>query len=1019
MPENENNAAVDNSGKRKKLEKLKVFKRFKWYHWVIAALFIAVVLIFLIWHIKPSRVLNVAVLDKTVLSYSEDDDIVKDTVYRKHQGFFWLLNQQKYVKSDGSTYDYTRDYYGPMLDEEGAPAEEKALKDVKFKPDLLYLADAYGLGNDSFGYYNGGSPKNGGIGNDDLSVLAYAYGTGAPVIAETTLFSSPLSDSVYSQLTSFFGVTPKKWIGRYILDLEDFTDIPDWAPPMYEQQEGVEWRFSGPGILLVSNDGKIIILEQNTDFHSKDLLKIYINDKYKSEFSGCATCNFYNWFELIETNYETENIATFDFDLNATGMEKIKEVSKTPRFCAIARKAEKNHPPVYFFAGDFNDYVSGERYGKFLFANQLFKFLSFDRQGDISNFYWNFYNPLMRHILDNTSSTEYVKKASKHKEVSRLENNKFQVLEDGKWKTVNLKAISLNAQAPGDNQYSRDLTYYEELVKNTSKLNANCIVARDLLPPEFYTAVNNFNTANKNKPLYIMQRIPAPEGLSFDEYTAENGLDLWKERIETVVKALHGNGMAAGKKLGEVSFFTDVSAYVIGITVDPSLDEKAEEVYKVAGDYSYSGKYVKEQSGLRGFAAYLYDCVEKFSKKKYDYFVPASVCSKLNMVSGTQFQDKKNNYLFNDIASDACSAYFYNDVEYVRSAVLKAKKKSANEYDMTYITLKNLSASLDKIVLSGISFSDVNSVYKQKAVTETEQGRDLIDTLAAVRDFDCAGGVVYDLNDCWGRVSADMEMFTSAVSDSSTCKWHNTCDKEQMTGVIAMDAKQPSKPGLVLSDDDAVQAISMASNADYMFITVQMLHEMKYKSRALFIGIDTFQRNDGEYYYDKSFTPNSLSGMEYVLRFDAKQKATLNVVKSYNRSNGKSAFTKESYKAAFDKVADLTYGGFNTYDGQFYQTGSTIYIRLPWTWLNVYDPTRKLVLNDRKFSDKVKTTVTNGILVSVMIGERGSGDLYYGFPKKKHDPGYKMFKPAIADQIEYSFRPKESFKILSNFYSEF
>lgn len=1015
MKKKQNNTA-DNTGRKKELGKLKIYKRLKWYHWVAAAVVLAVASLFLIWHIKPSRVLNVAVLDKTVLSYSEDDDIVKDTVYRKHQGLFWILNQRKYVKSDGSAYDYTEDYYGPKLDEEGAPAKETSLKSIKTKPDLLYLSDAYGLGNDSFGYYNGGSPKNGGISNDDLSVVAYAYGSGAPIIGETTLFSSGLSDSVYSQLSSLFGVTPKKWIGRYIVDLEDFTDIPDWAPPMYEQQEGVEWRFTGPGILLVSNDGKIIVLEQNTDFSSKDLLKIYINDKYKSEFSGCSDCNFYNWFELVDANYGTETIATFDFDLNATGMEKIKEISKTPRFCAIARKTEKNRPPVYFFSGDFNDYVSGDRYGQFLFANQLFKFLSFDRQGDISNFYWNFYNPLMRHILDKTASTEYVTKNENHKEVSRLVNNKFQVLEDKKWKTINLKAISLNAQAPGEKQYSRDYIYYEELVKSASKLNANCIVVRDLLPPEFYTAINKFNSSDKNKPIYIMQKITAPDGLKPEDYMSEKGLSSWKKQIETVVKALHGDGTAKSAMLGEASYFTDVSAYVLGITVDPNLDEKVCKKLNVNTSYTYSGKYTNTQNGLRGFAAYLYDNVEQTSKKKYDYFVPASVCSKLNMVSGMTFSNKKNSYLLNDIASNDCSEYYYSDVEYERNAIKLAKKNSKSEYDMTFAALKELNTSLNNIVLSGISFSDVNSIYKQKAVKEAEQGRSLVNTLAAVRDSNCPGGTVYDLNDCWAQVSDDMKTFTS--SDSSSCKWHNTCDEKQMTGVVAMESKQPEKPGLVLSDDDAVQALSMSSNADYMYITLQMLLEPKYKDRALFVGIDTFQRNDGEYYYDKSFTPNSLSGMEFVLRFDAKQKATLNVIRSYDRSKDNFAYTKESYKAKFDKVADLTYGGFNTYDSQFYQTGSTIYIRLPWTWLNTYDPVRKLVINDHKFGKKAKTTTTNGILVSVMIGERDSGDLYYGFPKKKHDPGYKMFKPAIAEKSEYNLRTKDSFKILSNFYSE-
>ena len=82
-------------------------------------------------------------------------------------------------------------------------------------------------------------------------------------------------------------------MGRYIYDLQDFTDVPDWAPPMYEKQEGVEWQFSGPGILLVSSD-RIIILEQKTDFESKNLLTVRINKDFKKQFGSCNKVNFYN-----------------------------------------------------------------------------------------------------------------------------------------------------------------------------------------------------------------------------------------------------------------------------------------------------------------------------------------------------------------------------------------------------------------------------------------------------------------------------------------------------------------------------------------------------------------------------------------------------------------------------------------------------------------------------------------------------------------------------------------------------
>jgi hypothetical protein len=181
----------------------------------------------------------------------------------------------------------------------------------------------------------------------------------------------------------------------------------------------------------------------------------------------------------------------------------------------------------------------------------------------------------MRNILDKTNSTEYVKDNDKHMEISRVNDKKLQVLEDKKWKTINLKAAAVNASSPGEKMYSRDLTYYEKLVKNASELGANCVAAKDLLPPEFYTAVSRFNSSSKNKKLYIMQTITPPEGLSAKDYMTESGLVAWKKRIETVLKAIHGDGAAKGEKLGEASYFTDVSAYLLGVTVDPKLTQES------------------------------------------------------------------------------------------------------------------------------------------------------------------------------------------------------------------------------------------------------------------------------------------------------------------------------------------------------------------------------------------------------------------------------------------------------------
>ena len=996
-----------------KLQKFR--KRLKWYHYVAIIVLILLILPFVIWHLLPKHELNVSILDKTVLSYSNDEKIIKENVYRKHQGLEWILNQQRYVKPDGTKYDYKTDYYGPMLDEEGAYDHTVNLGDSTERPDMIYLSDAYGLGNDTFGHYNGSSPLDGGISDDDMSYVSFAYESGAPIIGEATLFSSPLSDSVRSQLMTMFGVKPTKWIGRYLFDLEDFTDVPDWAPPMYEQQEGVEWRFTGPGILLVSNDGEIIILEQNTDFNSKNLLQIYINEEYKKEFGSCGKCNFYNWFELIEPNYGTEEIATFYFDLNATGMEKIKDVSRTPYFCAITRKQEKGYAPAYYFSGDCNDYVSGKRYGDFVFSDWLFRFFSYDRQGDISNFFWRFYTPLMNRILSETKSTVYTEEAEEHQEVTRVNGGSFQILEDEKWRSISLKSTAINAQEPGKDSYSRDFTFYENLINEAGELGANCIEAKALLPPEFYTAVSRYNK-NHDRPIYILQTVTAPEGTEIADYLTDDGLAQWKYAITSTIKALHGEGSAEGVLLGKASYFIDVSAYVLGVTVDPELSSDNIKKIKGLSSYSYEGEHTKKNTGANGFAAYLYDTAQSFSYDTYGYYTPVAVRSEMGMVKGLSFVKDDNAYLFDGIAVDDCEDYYFNDIAVdskLVSGIGDKKDSTGTKYKKAFTEVNQKAAPA---LATGVSFSNINAVFGQDAVSESDQGMNIVDVLTCARDSELLGATVYDLNDSWAENTEEMKFYTAGESNSYL--WHNTCDAKQMTGVIAEDSVMPETPGLMLSDDDIVQVVSLYSDAGYMYITLQLLEELDYKTYAMFIGLDTYQRNDGEYYYAKDFTPNSLSGMEFTLRFESKQDAALYVMRDYDRNKG-SAATKERYTGDYDKVADLTYGGFNVGDNQFYQTGSTIYIRLPWNWLNVADPSKKLVINDDDFDGEyAKTVTTNGVLSSVMIGERKEGDLISAFPEDKHDPGYKVFMWEKWEKVEYTSRHKESYEILKNYFAE-
>ena len=174
------------------VEKVKRPKKAKWY-FIIPLVFLALfAFVFIGWRIKPKTLLNVCLLDKTVLTVEDGNDIDIRSAYRKHQGFFWLLEQQKYVFQNKKFYNYKTDYFGPLLDETGKIKSRRDLSTLDYTPDLMYIADVYGAVDDTYGYYDNSTAKGAGITVDDMSVISYAYENGATVVAEMELFNSGL-----------------------------------------------------------------------------------------------------------------------------------------------------------------------------------------------------------------------------------------------------------------------------------------------------------------------------------------------------------------------------------------------------------------------------------------------------------------------------------------------------------------------------------------------------------------------------------------------------------------------------------------------------------------------------------------------------------------------------------------------------------------------------------------------------------------------------------------------------------
>ena len=999
------------------------------YFLIPICIIVLVLLAFVFWYLTPNRPLSVVVVDKTVPATAADSwsylgDVSNN--HRKHVGVYWMMNYLKIVNPQtGKRYDYTQDYYGPKLDENSSIIANDSLTQLKEVPDVLYLSDTYGVEiNDDRG-----------ITAEEMNTISLCHESGSVVIGEQDILTTATSEDVRQELETLFGISTTGWVGRYIYDLQDLTDVPYWAPDMWRAKYGQEWNCSGAGILLVSSSGDIVVLEEKTDFQSKNLLSISVAEEYQKEF-GKHSVNFYNWFELIEADRATEVLATYSFNVNSTGAEELAAVSDTTTFAAVTRSRGQGDTCAYYFAGDFNDYTTNLQISNFLFADRFFQFLSFDRDGDVTHFYWDFYAPMIKKILKDAVKNPVVTEEYEERQLARVQEDRFQIFTDGSWQDFSIKGFNIHGESPGDTQYqySGDYTYYSQLLKALADMGGNCVRTYDLLPPEFYRALHAHNQTAET-PIYLIQGILTPPGIEPKD-SFENMEEI-KKNIASTISAIHGEGSIEGNGVRQTTTYAyNVAPYLIAYIIDPRFDPAGTDVI-LNGSYAnvdYQGQYISASAnGVEALAAELCDYALSVMQQSYGCMQPVSVCSGAERLTGGSWiapEQKTYDLSRLQVQSGAEGLYFASySLQPHDEAVLGNESYFSEIYQDAsgafswggYIQeVRNLCQGPVLIDRAGLSTN--SDMFEQETavngLSEQEQGDGIVRMLKAAADQQYLGMLIVDLNDNWSLSSAQMLPYTIPISDNGL--WQNTADRAETSGVVAVESQTPQEASIQLNDNSEkslMQQMQISYNETYVYLTILLNADIDYDLNELLIGIDTYQRNDGEYFYDANYYANSQSGMEYVIKFESKTAAALYVSRHYNRNIGNYT-TAESYSAEYDLVSTLQYGNFASSNTHFYQAGVTVHIRIPWAMLNFTDPASALVLGGVE-GDTLKTTVTDGMIFSVLIGNKESMDTLYIFPESKSSAGYKRLelRPWTAADITYTIRPKESSVVIGRYFA--
>jgi hypothetical protein len=329
----------------------------------------------------------------------------------QHSSFTWILNNQRFTKTNTALYDNGHDYFGffPLKNDK---FRVKGLE--RFSPDMLrklsndadmvYFTDTYGVYKNEWYKKNdveGGGILYGGMSQQDIQLLEDMKAKHKLIISEFNTIGSPTSDKIRSEFENLFGLKWSGWIGRYFssLDTTANTDLPKWIVNNYKNNNG-EWAFHQAGIVFTNITGEIVVLENENQLLSA-LPIIMVNEKNQKQYNLPAQFNYPFWFDVM--NFDTtvnKSIADFKIDINAKGRKILNQYHIPQRFPAILNHQNMDYR-FYYFSGNFCDnpvtmttsYFKGISFFKSLFYQS-------NNPSDRHQFFWNFYLPLMSGITN-------------------------------------------------------------------------------------------------------------------------------------------------------------------------------------------------------------------------------------------------------------------------------------------------------------------------------------------------------------------------------------------------------------------------------------------------------------------------------------------------------------------------------------------------------------------------------------------------------------------------------------------
>lgn len=356
---------------------------------------------FLFWYLQKPKNYNIYILDKTVVDASRQE----------HKSFFWLINYLKFKNKEHHFYRFDKDYYGFFPESTGNSHKQYKVRSLHLYEvlsitddlDMLYYTDTYGVSYQD--WFNQVPDKfhspliYGGLNQNDYLLLSEMKRKNKLIVTEFNMLGSPTSELMRVKTEELFDFQWTGWAGCYFQNLNQGNlNLPDWIVQRYESLYSKKWNFTGSGIVMVNEEGSVVVLSQ----------KLHLAGKYPQIITGSygqqkyhlpALQNYSCWFDIIRQGAANKVVSSFRLNVNKEG-RAILDNSKLPvEFPAIIEHLDTYK--FYYFSGNFAErdmMMFSSHFKGFPTLGSLF---SWKASASKQSFYWNFYLPLMNSIMEN------------------------------------------------------------------------------------------------------------------------------------------------------------------------------------------------------------------------------------------------------------------------------------------------------------------------------------------------------------------------------------------------------------------------------------------------------------------------------------------------------------------------------------------------------------------------------------------------------------------------------------------